>query len=509
MKPVSSENNKPLNILLVSSEMYPYAKAGGLADVVSSLAAELRRQGHDARIVIPRYSMINLEKTGITFTLAPMGVWMGSREEWCSVYGTYSDDGVPVYFIEHDLFFNRPGLYHDASMNDYDDNPMRFGFLSRAALQLCKDIHFKPDVVHANDWQTALCPAYLKIWHWNDPILGGSASVLTLHNIAYQGIYPKSHMDYLGLGWHNFTSEKFETYGRINFLKGGIYYADKITAVSPSFANEIVQPGSGFGLAPYLSNRYDDLTGILNGVDYRVWDPMQDTLIPAKYSADDLSGKKECKKHLQKTFDLNEDENVAVIGTIGRFVDQKGYHLIAQTIEKILGNMHVQFVILGSGERNYEEFFGNLPSRYSGRAGSYIGFNNYRAHLIEAGCDFFLMPSLFEPCGLNQMYSQRYGTLPVVRATGGLNDTVENYDESKGAGTGFKFWDATADALYYTIGWAVSTYYDRPQHIKNMIKQAMAEDFSWQKSAAKYIQIYKSAIETKRQRDAAYRPYYW
>ncbi|HEX2955983.1 MAG TPA: glycogen/starch synthase [Chitinispirillaceae bacterium] len=191
MKPVSSENNKPLNILLVSSEMYPYAKAGGLADVVSSLAAELRRQGHDARIVIPRYSMINLEKTGITFTLAPMGVWMGSREEWCSVYGTYSDDGVPVYFIEHDLFFNRPGLYHDASMNDYDDNPMRFGFLSRAALQLCKDIHFKPDVVHANDWQTALCPAYLKIWHWNDPILGGSASVLTLHNIAYQGIYPQ------------------------------------------------------------------------------------------------------------------------------------------------------------------------------------------------------------------------------------------------------------------------------------------------------------------------------
>jgi starch synthase len=509
MKPVSSDKNRSLNILLVSSEMYPYAKAGGLADVVSSLAAELRHQGHDARIVIPRYGMINLEKIRITFTLAPMGVWMGNREEWCSVYGSYSDDGVPVYFIEHELYFNRWGLYHDASMKDYEDNPMRFGFLSRAALQLCKDINFKPDIVHANDWQTALCPAYLKIWHWNDPILGGAASVLTLHNIAYQGIYPKSNLDYLGLGWHNFTPEKFETYDRINFLKGGIHYADKITAVSPSFAHEIVQPNSGFGLAPYLSDRNDDLTGILNGVDCKVWDPMHDSHLPAAYSSNDLSGKKVCKRHLQKTFDLVEDESVAIIGTIGRFVDQKGYHLIAQAIERILGNMHVQFVILGAGERNYEEFFGSLPVRYSGRVGSYIGFNNYRAHLIEAGCDFFLMPSLFEPCGLNQMYSQRYGTLPVVRATGGLNDTVKNYNEADGTGTGFKFWDATADALYYTTGWAVSTFYDRPSHINSMIKEAMAEDFSWERSAEKYIRIYQSAIETKRLRDSAYRPYYW
>jgi starch synthase len=509
MRPISIESKKNLNILIVSSEMYPFAKAGGLADVVSSLAAELLRQGHDVRVVIPRYNMINLEKYSTTTKVSPMGVWMGNREEWCSTIETHSDDGVPVYFIEHEHFFNRWGLYHDVSMHDYDDNPMRFGFLSRAALQLCKDLKFKPHIVHANDWQTALCPAYLKIWHWNDPILGSAASVLTLHNIAYQGIYSKSNMDYLGLGWHNFTEEKFESYDKINFLKGGIYYADKITAVSPTFAHDIVQPGGGFGLAPYLSRRYSDLSGILNGIDQSVWNPEKDPHLPAHFSSEDLSGKKECKRHLQKAFDLTQDDHVAVIGTIGRFVEQKGFHLIAQSIERILQTMHVQFVVLGTGEHNLEEFFGRLPARYSGKAGSYIGFDNYRAHLIEAGCDFFVMPSLFEPCGLNQMYSQRYGTLPIVRATGGLDDTVKNYDEAKGTGTGFKFWKPDADALYFTTGWAVSTYYDRPLHMQSMIAEAMAQDFSWKISTEKYMSVYQTAIGNKQKLDKEYRPYYW
>jgi starch synthase len=407
-----------------------------------------------------------------------------------------------AYLIEHQLYFDRWGLYHDASMHDYDDNPARFGFFSRAALQLCKDIGFKPDIVHANDWQTALAPAYLKIWHWDDPILGGAAAVITLHNVAYQGIYPLSFYDYLGLGWQNFTEEKFESYKKVNFLKGGIYYSDVITAVSPAFAREITQPYGGFGLAPYLCRRGDDLIGILNGIDYALWDPERDPFIPAHFSVHDLEGKRECKRRLQQSFGLPVDDEVALIGAIGRFVKQKGFHLIAQAIEGILRDMHVQFVILGSGEHVLQDYFWNLPGRYSGRVGSFIGFDDKRAHQIEAGCDFFLMPSLFEPCGLNQMYSQRYGTLPVVHATGGLDDTVQNYDEATGQGTGFKFWQPSPQALHYTVGWAISTYYDRPQHIRGMIETAMRQDFSWEKSALHYEAAYARAIRNKQRLDA-------
>jgi starch synthase len=509
MKKIDIHTDKKLNILIVSSEMYPYAKIGGLADVVSSLSGVLKKLGHDVRVVIPRYAMIDTSVYKSKPVLEPMGVWMGNKEEWCSVLEITSHAGVPVYLVDHRLFFDRWGLYHDSSMHDYDDNPLRFAFLSRAALQICKDIEFKPDIVHANDWQTALTPAYLKVWHWNDNTLGKAASVLTIHNIAYQGIYPKNYMDYLGLGWHNFTSEKLESYDQLNFLKAGIHYSDAITAVSPSFAKEITSSHGGFGLAPYLSQRGSDLMGIINGIDYTVWNPSIDQQIPAQYTPNDLSGKQICKQQLQKAFDLPQDKHIAVIGAIGRFVEQKGFHLIAQAIESVLQNMHVQFVILGTGERNLEEYYGNLPARFSGRAGSYIGFDNYRAHLITAGCDFFLMPSLFEPCGLNQMYSQHYGTLPIVRATGGLDDTVENYNESTGDGTGFKFWEPTTAALYYTIGWAMSTYYDRPDHLKKMVHRAMTQDFSWEHSAKQYLTAYKRALNNKKQIDEGYKPYYW
>lgn len=509
MKKLGPKPEKKLNILMVSSEMYPFAKIGGLADVVDSLSGALKNLGHDVRVVLPRYSLIDTSHYSVQPVLEPMGVWMGNKEEWCSVQQTHSSHGVPVYFIEHTNFFDRWGLYHDSSMHDYDDNPVRFAFLSRAALQLCKDIGFKPDIVHANDWQTALVPAYLKVWHWNDQTLGAAASLLTIHNIAYQGIYPKSHLDYIGLGWHNFTEDKLESYDQVNLLKAGVYYSDIITAVSPSFAREITEPFGGFGLAPYISRRKNDLIGIINGIDYSNWSPQQDKSIPANYSSENISGKVICKKELQKAFDLPQDEHVATIGAIGRFVEQKGFHLIAKTIESILQNMHVQFVILGTGDRSLEDYFGNLPVRYSGKAGSYIGFDNYRAHLITAGSDFFLMPSLFEPCGLNQMYSQHYGTLPIVRATGGLDDTVENYNEKDGSGTGFKFWEPTPNALYYTIGWAVSTYYDRPDHLKQMIDRAMKKNFSWEKSASEYLNAYKLAMRNKRYLDSSNENYYW
>jgi|WetSurMetagenome_2_1015567.scaffolds.fasta_scaffold00017_23 starch synthase len=499
------DTGRPLKILMIASEMVPFVKAGGLGDVVGSLSAELARMGHDVRVVIPRYSFLDLGARRVTTALPSMGVWMGGACEWCSAHSLDIEGGAQVYLIEHNLFFSREGIYHDHAMNDYDDNPRRFAFLARAALQLCVDIGFAPDVVHVNDWPTAPATAYLKTSHWDNPVLGKAASVLTIHNLAYQGVYGREHWRYMALGEKNFTQDKFESYGRINMLKGGISFADMVNTVSPAYARETTTPRGGFGLAPYLTEKGKSYCGILNGVDYGTWSPETDTLIPARYSAHNLAGKAACKRALQKEFLLKEDTSVVLLGVVGRMVFQKGFDLIAQCIEDVLNTMHVQIVVLGAGEGGIERYFGALPSRYPGRAGSFIGYNNRLAHLIEAGSDFFLMPSMHEPCGLNQMYSLRYGTLPVVRATGGLDDTVDNYDESTGNGTGFKFWEPSPRALYYTIGWAVSTYFDRKHHLSRLISSAMRQDFSWKRSAREYVGLYQKAIAEKNRYDARFR----
>jgi starch synthase len=487
---------KNLKILMISSEVVPYAKTGGLADVVGALPQVLQRMGHEVIVVMPRYGSIDAQKFGLRRHWDSMGVWMGNMQEWCAV-DVADNDGVPTYFIEHNNFFARPGLYHDDNFNDYADNPRRFAFLTRAGLQLAQDLRFKPDIVHVHDWQTALASAYLKIWHWNDPLLGGAASVLTIHNIAYQGKYPASHYDYLGLQWGNFTPDKFEDYGAINFLKGGIVYADMVNTVSPTYANETRTPALGYGLAPYLNDKGDNYVGILNGVDYTQWNPAVDNLIPARYTPDDLAGKRICKAELQRRFLLDVNPRVPIVGVVSRLVSQKGLDLLAGAIERIVENMVVQFVILGSGDKGLEAFYGDLPRRYPGRIGSFIGYNNQLAHWIEAGADFFIMPSIYEPCGLNQIYSLKYGTLPIVRATGGLDDTVIQYDERTGDGTGFKFWEPSANAIFYTVGWAVSTYYDRPHHMAKMIHTAMLQDYSWEKSAAQYVELYERAMRNK------------
>ena len=422
---------------------------------------------------------------------------MGDTEEWCAVHST-TTSGVPVYFIESNRYFDRAGLYHDPDFNDFADNPRRFALLARAALQLCRDISFRADIVHAHDWQAALAPAYLKIWHWDDPILGGAAGVLTIHNIGYQGKYGAEHYDYTGLQWGNFTLDKFEDHGGINFLKGGIHYADMVNTVSPTYADETRTPEQAWGLAPYLNDKGDRYVGILNGVDYGQWSPELDALIPANYSAHKMAGKAICKRELQKRFFLDADEAVPLIGVVSRLATQKGLDLLAAVIEKIVDRMAVQFALLGSGEKELEVFYRELPGRRAGQIGVHIGYSNELAHWIEAGADFFAMPSLYEPCGLNQIYSLKYGTLPIVRATGGLDDTVEQYDEGTGGGTGFKFWDPSPDALYNTIGWAVSTYYDRKHHMEAMIQRAMRQRFSWEDSARAYLKAYSRAIEAKR-----------
>ncbi len=487
-----------LNILMVSSECVPFAKTGGLADVVGALPVALKKLGHDVRIVIPKYSSIDDNKFNIKLLHTPMGVWMGNKEEWCSVYSTTIEEDVPVYFIDFKLYFDRDGLYYDKNFNDYDDNPKRFAFLSRSALQLCKDIEFKPDIIHANDWQTALIPAYLKVWHWNDSILGSSSCILTIHNLAYQGVYPKYHYPYIGLQEVNFHPRALEDHGRMNFLKAGIYFSEMVNTVSPSYANETRTPQGGYGLAPYLNDKGDNYIGILNGIDYNQWNPSTDKLIPANYSPSNMEGKKICKKELQKRLSLEQKDDILLIGIVSRFATQKGLHLVAKVIEDVVKDMYVQFAILGSGDKDLERFFGKLPEIYPDRIGSYIGFSNEFAHLIEAGSDMFLMPSLYEPCGLNQIYSLKYGTLPIVRATGGLDDTVEQYDEKTGEGTGFKFDDPTPPSIYYTIGWAVSTFYDRKHHINKMVSKAMIQHFSWEDSAKKYVKAYHKAIENKK-----------
>ncbi|MFM8319992.1 MAG: glycogen synthase GlgA [Chloroflexota bacterium] len=486
-----------MKILMISSECVPFAKTGGLADVVGALPATLNRRGHETIVVMPKYASIDYARHGLNPFLNSMGVWMGDRQEWVSVHMS-SKYGAPVYFIEFHAYFDRSGLYHDPNNNDYQDNPRRFGLLTRAALQLCKDIGFKPDIVHAHDWQAALAPAYLKLWDWNDPTLGSAASVLTIHNLAYQGVYNARDYEYLGLQWGNFTANKFEDHGNINFLKGGIHYADMLNTVSPSFARETRSAEHGFGLSPYLNARGSDYQGILNGVDYTRWSPDIDRLIPACYSLNDLSGKAVCKRELQRRMQLDQDPGVPLIGVISRLASQKGLDLLAQVIESLVRSMRVQFAILGSGDKSLESYYGSLPARFPGRIGSFIGFDEELSHWIEAGADDFLMPSIYEPCGLNQIYSLKYGTLPIVRATGGLDDTIQQYDEASGSGTGFKFWEASPAAVYYTIGWAVSTYFDRPAHQLNMLRLAMRQNFSWDESARQYELLYEQALANRR-----------
>ena len=488
---------KPLKIAFIASECVPYAKTGGLADVVGSLPGALKDLGHEVIVIMPLYGEINRNKFQIEPFLNPLGVWMGDAEEWTAVHSTENHDGVSIYFIEFDRYFARPGLYHDEAFNDYLDNPRRFALLSRAGLQLCKDIGFLPDIVHVHDWQTALVSAYLKIWHWDDIVLGKAASVLTIHNVGYQGKYPIEHYSYTGLQPGNFTSSKFEDHGDMNYLKGGIYYADMVNTVSPGYAREILTPELGFGMAMYLNDKGDHFLGILNGVDYSEWNPSVDPHIPENYSLNDLTGKSICKTKLQERLKLEINDGIPLIGIVSRFAHQKGLDLLVGTIEEIVANMQVQFAILGSGDQSLESYYGELPARYPGQVGSFIGYNNELSHWIEAGADFFLMPSRYEPCGLNQIYSLKYGTLPIVRATGGLDDTVLQYDEISGGGTGFKFWEASSAAIYYTVGWAVSTYYDRPEHYLNLQQRGMKQSFSWEESAREYIKMYHQAIEIK------------
>lgn len=488
-----------LSILISASEAVPFAKSGGLADVVGSLPRYLRKLGHDVRIVIPRYYSIDRERFALSLLpgvlVVPMGV-LGN--EYCAVYeGRIPDSDIPVYFLEHEGYYGRKGLY-DVDNVEFADNDRRFVFLSKGSLELCKMIDFRPDVIHANDWHTALIPLLLNTTYETDTHVGGAASILTIHNMQYQGSFPPSAMEVIGVGWEHFTFLGTEKDDRVNLLKGGIYNANIITTVSEGYSAEIQTPAFGWGLEGVLKERSPDLFGILNGVDYSEWNPENDRFIAANYSAEDHCGKSLCKADIQRIAGLPEKAEVPLIGIVSRMAKQKGIDCLAAALPRLL-NLELQIVMLGEGEPWAHFYFGGEAAKHPDRLAVVIGYDNILAHKIEAGADFFLMPSAFEPCGLNQMYSMRYGTLPIVRATGGLDDSVDNFNENELTGTGFKFNDLNPGALFDTVGWAVHTWYHRKEAMTRLIRNAMEKRFTWEDAAGKYERLYRLAVNRLRQ----------
>ena len=485
--------DKKLNILFVASEVAGFAKTGGLADVAAALPKALKKMGHNIIVVMPRYYKIN--PANLTKLSAPLGVPMGVKGElWAGVYTTMMGE-VPIYFIDYERYFGRGGLYEDHD-GSYEDNGNRFVFFSKAALQLCKMLHFTPDIIHANDWHTAALPLMAKTRFVHD--FAYAKSVLTIHNLQHQGYFHKNLMDLMEVGWDHFNSHEFESFNGVNLLKGGIMHADAVTTVSKKYAEEIQTEEFGFGLEGHIQAHSAKLFGILNGVDYEEWNPSLDPYIAKKYDMNDLDGKLECKRAIQKHFHLQERDDVALIGFVGRLAEQKGIGLISGVIHGLL-DMDVQIVMLGTGEKWAEGFFGDV-AHHRANFGLHVGYSDALAHQIEAGCDMFLMPSLFEPCGLNQIYSLRYGTLPIVRATGGLDDTIQNFDEHHKNGNGFKFYDATQEALYYTVLWAVNIYYKDKESFIEMQKSAMQNHFSWEDSAKGYEAVYRYILGLEQQK---------
>jgi starch synthase len=472
------------SILFVGGEALPFIKTGGLADVMASLPNALVKRGHDARVVIPLYSKIiekyydRLERIG---TIQVHSGWIDQP----ATFYTATVDGVVYYFIEHQHYFEREGLY------GYEDDGERFAFFQRAALDMIYFINWWPNIIHSNDWQAGMIPLLCHACYADDQRYQAIKHVFTIHNLAFQGNFGVDMLpSCLGLDYYYFDngSIKFDT--GISFMKAALVYADKITTVSPTYSSEILTQTYGEKMDSILRYRRDDLWGIVNGIDTREWDPKTDKQLAKNYDVKSYaSGKKANKLALQKQLGLKETNDVCVIGIVSRLTNQKGIYLITDRLQEIMG-MDIQFVVLGTGETNAENAFKWMENEYKGKGVYYCGYNEELAHLIYAGCDLFLMPSLYEPCGIGQLIAMHYGTLPLVRETGGLKDTVHPYNQYTGEGNGFSFWAANADDMMYTLRWAVEQYYDNKPGWKGLIKSAMTTDVSWEKSAGIYEQLY-------------------
>ncbi|MEK6665633.1 MAG: glycogen synthase GlgA [candidate division NC10 bacterium] len=480
-----------MRILLISSEVEPFAKTGGLADVAGALPKALAGLGHDVRVLMPKYRGVE-RHAGPLSPLAPRvqvpiadrtaeGAWLEGR----------MGAGIPIYFLAQDQYYDRDALYGTAE-GDYWDNCERFIFFCRAAVEGLKHLGWIPHVIHANDWQTGLVPVYLETLYRDDPALAKIATLFTVHNLAYQGVFWHYDVPMTGLGWDLFTPAGIEYYGKLNFLKGGLVFGDLLTTVSRTYAREIQTPEFGCGLEGVLLERSAALHGVVNGIDYEVWNPASDPMIPKGYTADDLKGKRACKAALQEELGLAQ-EPAPLVGMVTRLVEQKGLTLVLDALPGLLAE-GVQLALLGSGEPVLERAFGQAAREHPRRVAVSFGYDAGLARRIYAGADCFLMPSRYEPCGLGQLISLRYGTIPLVRWTGGLADTVKEFDPAKQAGTGFGFTPFTHEALLECARRALAVF-RQPRLWQRLMRNAMAEDFSWEASAREYVSLYRKALK--------------
>jgi starch synthase len=491
----------PRGVLFLSTEVYPYAKTGGLADVSSALPQALRELGHDVRVMMPKYGFIGEKKQKIHLINRLQGIEykIGDREIVTNLKSSAiltSRTRIQMYLLESEEYFQRMGLYVDPATGiDYSDNDERFLVYALSAFELCKRLLWQPDIIHCNDWQCGLVPALLKGVMKDDPFFKNTKVVFTIHNLAYQGNFPATTFPKLGLPPEFFTPDGMEFFGKVSYLKSGIAYADAITTVSPTYAEEIRTPAFGCGMEGILTKRKHDLYGILNGIDYYVWDPATDTNTVRPFSVEDIEGKEECKKDLCSAMGIPYTNGTPVLGMIARLTNQKGFDLLAEIIDKILES-EAQLVILGEGDKQYVDLFTRLQKKHPKQIGIYSGFHDGLAHKIEAGSDLFLMPSAYEPCGLNQMYSMHYGTIPVVRKTGGLADTVVDMEEAtqRTHPTGFTFEKYEARAFWKAIERALRTYRKDKTSWRQMQMTGMKKDFSWDRSAVEYAQLYEKVI---------------
>ncbi len=479
-----------MRILFVASEGLPFSKTGGLADVVEALPKALVASGHEVAVVLPRYR----GTPAGSLVLSEVAVPMGAAPRLATICGATVQHGVRYFFVDDPEYFDREQLYGTGG-RDYPDNAERFAEFSRACIEVAKRV-WTPEVIHCHDWQTALVPVLLRTVHAFDPAARALPVVFTIHNMGYQGLFPKEVIGKIGLPDSLFRPDALEFYDQVNYLKGGLIFSDYLTTVSRKYAEEIRTAEYGCGLEGVVEGRAARLTGILNGVDYAVWSPENDPLIAARYSARELAGKRICKKDLLAQFQLPEETlNKPLVGIVSRFADQKGFDLLAEAAGELLDEDLV-LVALGAGEAKYEQMFRELAQRFPAKVGVKIGYDNTLAHKIEAGADIFLMPSRYEPCGLNQIYSLRYGTVPVVRATGGLDDTIEPFNPASGRGTGFKFEEYTGGALLGAVRQALAVFGNAAAW-RRLQTSGMAKDFSWRASAAEYARLYEQAREAR------------
>jgi starch synthase len=486
-----------MHIAFVASECVPYSKTGGLADVVGALPRALAALGHQVSVYLPRYRQTKLvdPETVVRSITVPFD----DKYRFCSVVTEGASGGVRFYFVDYPDYFDRDGLYGTPA-GDFPDNAERFALFSRAVLEASKILGV-PQIFHCHDWQSALVPVMLRTLYTEDPAFHDVGTVFTIHNMGYQGLFPPEILPLLMLPWDLLTISKMEFYGQVNFLKGALVYSDFVTTVSKRYSHEIQTTEYGFGLEGVLRNRASTVTGILNGVDYDEWSPQTDKFIAAKYSPQDLSGKELCKKDLLNVYGVSDaNSKLPVIGVVSRFAAQKGFDLIAQVMDR-LAREQLVMVVLGTGDKPYEEMFQRMNKQFPNKIAIKITYDNAIAHKIEAGADMFLMPSRYEPCGLNQIYSLKYGTVPIVRATGGLDDTIEPWDARTGKGSGFKFTDYTGEALLLTVKQALAAFRDRASWQK-LMRNGMARDFSWGASARDYGKVYERVRQMRANVDA-------